>query len=218
MTGLERKILQIVRKVNPDDPIEYVRNIVKDIARSKLDDKIRKCKACDISSSNKATTRGDTNADILILSDFVLPDNKNEEAWNMIQSTLDFYHIDIHQCFFMNAVNCCPYLMLEREVLYRIPNLHEEQSCRKYIDLAIEILKPKFMIILGNTALNSMINSNVDTVRGKILDVKGIPTMVTYSPSHLIWRRENDPDGYECEKNIFFKDFEKISEEIRSDK
>lgn len=218
MTGLERKILQIVRKVNPDDPIEYVRNIVKDIARSKLDDEIRKCKACDISSSSKATTRGDTNADILILSDFVLPDDKNQEAWNMIQSTLDFYHIDIHKCFFMNAVNCCPYLMLEREILYRIPNLHEEQSCRKYIDLAIEILKPKFMIILGNTALNSMINSNVDTVRGKILDVKGIPTMVTYSPSHLIWRRENDPDGYECEKNIFFKDFEKISEEIRSDK
>ena len=110
MTGLERKILQIVRKVNPDDPIEYVRNIVKDIARSKLDDEIRKCKACDISFPNTSVTYGSTDADILILSDFVLPDDKNQEAWNMIQSTFDFYNIDIHKCFFMNAVNCCPYL------------------------------------------------------------------------------------------------------------
>lgn len=215
MTGLERKILQIVRKVNPDDPIEYVRNIVKDIARSKLDHKIRTCKACDISFPNKSVTYGSTNADILILSDYVLPGDKNQEAWNMIQSTLNFYNIDLHRCFFMNAVNCCPYLKLEHEVLYRIPNLHEEQSCRRYIDQAIAIVKPKFMIILGNTTLNSMISSNLEIVRGKILDVKGIPTMVTYSPSHLLWKREHDPDGYECEKNIFFKDFERISEEIK---
>ena len=64
-------------------------------------------------------------------------------------------------------------LNVEHEVLYRIPNLHEEQSCRQYIDQAIAIVKPKFMIILGNTTLNSMISSNLEIVRGKILDVKG---------------------------------------------
>jgi uracil-DNA glycosylase family 4 len=216
MTGWERKILQIVRRINPDDPVNFLRNIVKDEARRKLDEKLSKCNLCSISSSSKTATYGSTNASIFILLDSALPEQDTAEAWDMLIATFQFYHIDLNDCFFMNAVNCCPYLKLEQEVLYRIPNLQEKESCKQYLVQAIEILKPKHMIILGNVALNSVVKANVDTIHGKVIDIMGIPAIATFSPGHLLRCKQHDPDRYECEKNIFFKDFEKISEEIHS--
>lgn len=224
MTRWERKILQIVRKVNPNNPIQYVHHIVKEDARKKLDQQLATCQTCKISSSSRTLTYGSTDAHILVLTNAVLPEQNikkqitypliGSKAWDLIVTTFQFYQIDISSCFFMNTVNCCPYLTLEQDILYRIPNLQEKESCKPYLDRAIEIIKPKFMIILGNVALNSLIKANVDSIHGHLLDINGIPSIATFGPDYLLKCQEQDPDMYECEKNIFFKDFEKISEEI----
>ena len=213
MTGWEKKILQIVRKINPDDPIEYVRNIVKDEARKKLDHKLKTCKACEISSSFRTVTYGNTDANILVISDMIYP-SMNEKAWDIVVEAFETHQLDITDCFFMNAVNCCPYLTLENDILYRLPNLQEKESCKPYLNRAIEIIKPKFMIILGSVALNSLIKADIDSVHGKVLDIMGVPSIATFSPNYLLRCQEYDLDAYQCEKSIFFKDFERISEEI----
>lgn len=225
MTGWEKKILQAVRKVNPDDPIEYVRALVKEDARKKLDKKLKTCHLCTISDSTRTVTYGNTDAPIFVLTDSVLPSQNdsaeytyplyNTKEWDLVRATFQFYDIDISKCFFMNAVNCYPYLKLEQEILYRIPNVQEKESCKTYLDLALDIVKPKFMIILGNVALNSFIKANVDTIHGKLLDVRGVPTIATFSPQHLLRCQEQDEDAYECEKNIFFTDFEKIKDAVK---
>lgn len=220
MTRWEKKILQIVRKVNPDDPLLYVQEIVRNDARKKLDEAIRICHKCKISDSVKTVTYGTADASILVLTDSALPEHKNAypvngtTAWEMTEATFKFYEIPLTDCFFINSVNCCPYLKLEGNVIYRIPNLDEKQSCKPYLDMAIRIVRPRLIIILGNVALNSVIKTNVNAVHGKTLDVYGIPTIATFSPEYLLWCKKENPDAYECEKNIFFADFEKIKEEF----
>ena len=219
MTRWEKKILQIVRKINPEDPIRYVQKIVGNDERKKLDEAIRSCHKCSIADSVKTVTFGATDASILVLTDTALPNHKNaypdcdSTSWEMTVSTFKFYDIPLTDCFFMNSVNCCPYLKMENSMIYRIPNLNEKKSCKPYLDQAIRIVQPKLIIILGNVALNSMILANINTVHGKTLDIYGIPAIATFSPEYLLWCKKENPDAYECEKNIFFADFEKIKEE-----
>ena len=218
MTNWEKKILRIVRKQNPDDPINYVRNIVKAYAREKLDNQILQCSRCKMmQGSTRSITYGDINAPIMVITDTALPSLnavtrpiENVEQWGIVTFALSNGGASLKDCFFINAVNCCPQLVIDHNVIYRIvPNLEEKEHCRPYLLSAIEIVKPKCIIILGNIALNSLIKANLNAVRGKVLDVMGIPTVTTFNPRYLLLCKKETPDIYECETAIFLNDIKK---------
>ena len=225
MTNWEKKILQIVRKVNPDDPLQYVHDIVRQDARKKLDLSILDCRKCPIHESTKALTYGPADASVLVISDYVFSEQDQRggatypfvgtEAYGLLLRTFEFYGIPWNDLFFVSTVNCCPFLKIENDILYRIPTLPEKESCKPILEQAVRIVQPKLMIILGNVALNGFIKANLDAVHGRVLDIMGIPAIATYSPEYLLRCKEKDMDMYECEKNIFFSDFEKIREEFQ---
>ena len=67
--------------------------------------------------------------------------------------------------------------------------LNEQISaCYSFIEAQINILKPKMILILGKNASQTMFRTYLDlnSLRGKIQDYKGIPIMATYNPSELI--------------------------------
>lgn len=222
---LEEEILALVKKADPDNPTEYVRNIVKEYAREKLDNYILACQDCPIHNSTKTLTCGPANASVLVISDYVLPDQDQRggatypfvgtKAYEILCKTLVFYGLNINEFFFMNAVNCCPTREIaDQENRFRIPTLDEKQHCRIFLDYAIKMLDPVFMIILGNISLNNFIRDTVFNVHGKLLNINGIPAIATYNPDYLLWSQEKTPAAYPYEKEIFLHDFEMIKEHL----
>lgn len=218
----EEAILQLVREADPDNPLEYVRNIVKGFAREKLDRYILECKDCPIHTSTKTLTYGSVDASVLVVTDFVMGEQNTKEgntypmagteAYQILQKTLEFYGFNMNEFFFINSVNCCPVSVVSGQEFTRIPKIEEKKNCQVFLDYAIQMLRPIFIIILGNIALNNFIHDTVLNVHGKIIQAKGIPAIATYSPDYLLWCRRETPAAYEYEKEIFLKDFERIKE------
>ena len=218
----EEEILQLVKEADPDNPLEYVRNIVKGFAREKLDRYILTCQDCPIHASTKTLTYGSVDASVLVVTDFVLGEQNvktgstyplvGTEAYEVLQKTLEFYGFNTKEFFFMNSVNCCPVSVVSGTEFTRIPKLEEKRNCQVFLDYAIQMLRPVFIIILGNVALNYFIRDTVMNVHGKIIQAKGVPAIATYSPDYLLWCKKHTPAAYEYEKEIFLKDFERIKE------
>ncbi len=70
----------------------------------------------------------------------------------------------------------------------RKPTEEETKACISYLEYQIDLLKPKVIVTLGGTAVNSLFNSNfkITKQRGIWMDYKGVPVMPTYHPSYLL--------------------------------
>ena len=223
--NLESKILDLVKQANPDNPLDYVRNVVKCYAREKLDNYILECQDCPIHNTTKTLTYGNVNASVLVVTDAVLPSQNidgtkktfplfNTKSYDILSKTLKFYGLNAEEMFFINAVNCCPYDKINDQIFYRIPNQYEKSKCRTFIDYAFKLIDPIFVILLGNVALNCFVKSNIFRCHGQDINVHGVNAIAAYSPDYLIWCEENNPGKYEFEKNIFINDFEKIKNKL----
>ena len=222
MTKPEETILALVKEADPDNPLEYVRNIVKGFAREKLDRYILACQDCPICHSTKTLTYGSVDASVLVIGSYALEEQNTKEgstypfsgtrAYDILDKTLRFYGFNTEEFFFINAVNCCPVSVVSDKEFMRIPNREEERNCTIFLDYAIQLLQPVFIIILGNIALNHFIKESIMDLHGKVIQAKGIPAIATYSPEYLLWCKDHTPGVYEYEKEIFLRDFEKIKE------
>jgi uracil-DNA glycosylase family 4 len=70
----------------------------------------------------------------------------------------------------------------------RKPTPEEMQTCLAYLQEQIEIIRPRALVALGATAVQGLLN-NVEPVgrlRGKWLELQGIPLMITYHPAYLL--------------------------------
>jgi DNA polymerase len=72
----------------------------------------------------------------------------------------------------------------------RPPTDEEMRFCLPYLEAEIEIIKPKVIVALGNTALSGLIGPDPErkmgSVRGTWTHFKEIPVMTTFPPSYLL--------------------------------
>ena len=77
----------------------------------------------------------------------------------------------------------------------RAPLPMESEACTPYLMKQIELVKPKFIICLGRTAAQWLLQTtdNLGKMRGKLHDYRGIKLIVTYHPAALLrnpdWKR-----------------------------
>jgi DNA polymerase len=89
--------------------------------------------------------------------------------------------------YIINTVKCRP-------PENRVPTDAEKNSCRKYLDAQISVIKPNAIILCGATALNSFINvdkkTTISKIRGQWLtttvDNVEYPAMAIFHPSYLL--------------------------------
>ena len=84
--------------------------------------------------------------------------------------------------YIMNTIKCRP-------PDNRDPLPSEKEACREYMDAQLEILKPKIILICGNVALKSLLDTGfgITKVRGKWFDGPyGSKMMPIYHPSYLL--------------------------------
>lgn len=66
----------------------------------------------------------------------------------------------------------------------RMPTREEIKACKPFLLEQVEIIKPKFIVLLGNLASGSMLDiSEVKTNHGRIIERNGATYMITFHPA-----------------------------------
>lgn len=72
----------------------------------------------------------------------------------------------------------------------RPPTIEEMRFCLPYLEAQIEIIRPKVIVALGNTAVSGLLgpdpNRKMGSVRGTWQEFADIPVMITFHPSYLL--------------------------------
>lgn len=85
------------------------------------------------------------------------------------------------QVYICNVVKCRP-------PENRTPQYDEIAACVPYLFRQIELLAPKVLLVMGNTAAQTILNTkhSLGALRGKVHRFRGIPVIVTYHPAALL--------------------------------
>ena len=200
--SIERQIYDLVSQANPDNPLAFVQNIVKPMAKEKLDEYIIDCTECDIScNSVKTVTRGNPNAPILIIGESVSKEQQEagkitfplyeDKAADNLDNILNYLNVDKNSLFYVNSVNCYP----NRNGNKRSSTVKERSNCKTFLDYAIKIVDPLLIICLGAVAVNGINEEigkqKITDIRGQYFTYRGIPVMPTFHPGYF-----NELDGH----------------------
>ena len=94
----------------------------------------------------------------------------------------------------------------------RPPNQDEMQFCLPYLKAQVDIVQPKVIIALGNTAVSGLLgpdpNRRMGAVRGKWFKYGGVPLLATYHPSYVLHNNLNET------KRLIWSDMLEVMERI----
>lgn len=196
MATVEESIYNLVLQANPDNPLDYVRNIVKPLAQYKLDELILNCKDCDIcKDSVKTVTRGNPNAPIMVIGEAVSKEQQDagentyplygDGASENLNRVLEHLNVNEDKLFFINSVNCFP----QRNGIKRASTVAERRNCKTFLDYAIRTVDPILIICLGAVAVNGINEEigkqKITDIRGKFFTYRGINVLPTFHPGYF---------------------------------
>jgi DNA polymerase len=103
------------------------------------------------------------------------------QAGELLTKILAAIGVAREQVFICNVVKCRP-------PQNRAPLYDEIASCVPYLFRQLEILQPKVILAMGNTAIQTVLNTkqSLGALRGKTHRFRGIPVIVTYHPAALL--------------------------------
>ncbi|HUR98293.1 MAG TPA: uracil-DNA glycosylase [Pyrinomonadaceae bacterium] len=70
----------------------------------------------------------------------------------------------------------------------RQPTLPEAHTCRPFLMREIAIIRPKVIVVMGNTALHNLLDTKIgiSRMRGQFHDYFGVKVMPTFHPAYLL--------------------------------
>src|SRR5438445_10336005 len=102
-------------------------------------------------------------------------------AGQILSEALEYAGLKRSDIYITNVVKCRP-------PNNRQPLKEEQDACREHLLKELEIIRPKMICILGNTAFSSLLNGNSITKnRGKIIHRAGQLYFVTIHPAAAIY-------------------------------
>lgn len=154
------------------------------------------CQKCDLGKTRKNFVFGVGNpqADIVVIGEApgAEEDARGEpfvgaagQLLNKILSAINLKREDVYIC---NILKCRP-------PGNRTPERFEVEQCEPYLLRQLDLIQPKFILALGLTAANTLLNrkARMGELRGTVHDYHGISVVVTYHPAALLrnqqWKR-----------------------------
>ncbi|MGI0026463.1 MAG: uracil-DNA glycosylase [Nitrosopumilaceae archaeon] len=147
------------------------------------------CTKCNLSKSrtNAVAGKGNYNAEIMFIGE---APGRNEDlkgepfvgnAGKILSEALEYAGLSRDDVFITNVVKCRP-------PNNRIPLEEERNSCQQYLIGELDIIKPKIICILGNTAYGSILGGDSITKnRGKIIKKNDQLYFLTIHPAAVIY-------------------------------
>lgn len=117
-----------------------------------------------------------------------------------ILEAIDFDRDDV----FIGNINRC------RPPDNRQPTLEESATCKPFLLREIEVVKPKVIVVLGNTATKNLLDTKtgITKLRGDFVERFGVKVMPTFHPAYLL----RDPR----KKREVWEDMKKVREYLNS--
>lgn len=157
----------------------------------KIQQQVIVCKKCELckTRTNAVPGKGSKNAELLFVGEAPgrSEDKKGEPfvgaAGKKLSIALEHAGLSRDDVYITNVVKCRP-------PKNRIPSEIEENSCAKYLDSEISLIRPKIICIMGNTAYHSLLGGNSITKnRGKIIHKDGKTYFLTVHPAATIYNQ-----------------------------
>ena len=184
---------------------------------------VRECQKCEFCETRiKAVPgKGNFDADVIFVGE---APGRNEDihgepfvgaAGKRLDMILEDTGIDRKDVYITNIVKCRP-------PKNRVPSKKEEESCNDFIKQEIEIINPKIICVMGNTAYGTLLDGKEITKNhGKIVEKDGRKFFVTFHPAATIYNQklveELKEDFRKLAKFLETKDEPKQYEERRCD-
>jgi len=156
----------------------------------------RECKLCDLWNEAQSIClvgQGPRRCDLMFIGES--PGEREDDlrlpfqgrAGERLNMELEKVGLVRAQIFITNAIKCHP-------PDNRDPTKKEITACLKYLEKEIEIVKPKFILLLGNHAMRAVLKkSGITKYRGKVFEAYGAKVMVTFHPSAVNRFPKNGP-------------------------
>jgi DNA polymerase len=158
-----------------------------------LEKQMSVCQACDLHKCRKTVVfgEGSTSPKVMLVGEAPGEDEDTSGkpfvglAGQKLTKILAFVELTRESTYITNAVLCRP-------PNNRVPRQEELEACRWRLDLQIQLLKPKVIVVLGKTALQqlngSAVKGNLNSHFGDWKTYKSgeheAKVMVTYHPSY----------------------------------
>ncbi len=162
---------------------------------------IKECLLCPLGFTRKSFVFGSGNphADLMIIGEAPGADEDEQglpfvgragQLLTKILEAVEFKRDDVYIC---NILKCRP-------PNNRKPLVAETDTCEPYLRRQIELVEPRYILALGLTAANTLLKNkeSMSSLRGRLHDYHGIPTLVTYHPAALLrnpeWKKHTWED------------------------
>jgi uracil-DNA glycosylase len=158
----------------------------------KVKQNVIKCTKCDLckTRTNSVPGKGNFQSDVIFVGE---APGKNEDkngepfigiAGKKLSIALEEAKVSREEVYITNIVKCRP-------PNNRVPSTIERTTCQKYLEEEINIIKPKIICLLGNTAFNSILGgSEITKHRGKVAKKNNQLYFITIHPAATIYNQE----------------------------
>ena len=175
----------------------------------KIKKQVTQCTKCELSKTrnNSVPGKGNFKSDVIFVGE---APGKNEDmkgepfigiAGKKLSIALENAGITRDEVYITNIVKCRP-------PKNRVPTTNERNTCQNYLKKEIEIIKPKIICILGNTAFNSLLDGKeIIKFRGKIVRKNNQLYFLTIHPAATIYNQKLI--------NVLKKDMKKLLKVIK---
>ena len=197
----------------------YSKNGLADKSKllNSLRSKIEKVENCDLKKNANRIVFGDGNINSIIMIIGEGPGQKEDElgkpfvgeAGNLLNKMLRAINIDRKDIYITNVVNFRP-------PNNRKPEASEILRYSKFLIEHINIIKPKIIILMGSTAMESLYGNKVKITqeRGKwkeiIINQNVYKSIITFHPAYLLRQPEKKKLSWDDLKKIK-KEFEELN-------
>ncbi|MBK7266059.1 MAG: uracil-DNA glycosylase [Ignavibacteriales bacterium] len=166
-----------------------------------LREKISSCLKCPLGPTRKNFVFGEGNpeARLMVIGEGPGADEDIHgkpfvgRAGQLLTDILKAIKFSRDEVFIANIVKCRP-------PANRTPFENEIESCRPYLIRQIELIKPSFILCLGSTAVQALLErkGTLGSFRKNVYDLYGAKVMATFHPAALLrnpnWKRDTWED------------------------
>lgn len=174
-----------------------------------IDNIVKKCTKCNLCKNriNTVFGTGNKNAKVMFIGEGPGADEDREgepfvgKAGKLMNQAFIGLGIKREDVYIANIVKCRP-------PNNRTPLKEEANACLDYLRNQVMIIKPKIIVLLGNTALKNILGEEygITMSRGKWIEKKDIKYMPTFHPAALL--RDDS------KKIDFWNDLKLVKEEL----
>ncbi len=174
-----------------------------------IEEVVKRCNKCSLcrNRTNVVFGTGNKNADVMFIGEGPGADEDREgipfvgKAGKLMNQAFLGIGISREEVYIGNVVKCRP-------PHNRTPLKEEANACLDYLRNQVIIIKPKIIVLLGNTALKNILGEEygITASRGKWIEKKGIKYLPTFHPAALL--RD------ESKKIDFWNDLKMLKQEM----